>query len=225
MNRSDLRTRILEGLNESASSPVFWSNAQVHTAIQDGMELLSEEAEAIKRTVFFTNKPNQLYYATRGIAEDVLAPYRIWLHTSDRRLSATTVGQLDAYHETWDTVTGEPEYWFPMGWDWFGLWPYQAAGGALLRMDYLAWPRALDDDEDRPEFPEGDHNALVIYGVYEGLLKRWDVEQATMMYTRFLRMLGQAQATSGVRQLQARTWQPEKAPGVGFRTGEPTRFS
>ena len=224
MTRLDIQNRILTALNDSTTAPVFWSTTQIQNVIQDGMEVLAEEAAAIKRTAFVTCKDGTQYYSTRGTAQDMLIPYRLWVPTLSRRLRATTVDQLDAYHETWETVQNDPEFWFPMGWDWFGVWPHPATGGLLLHVDYLAWPRALLDDSDGPEFPESDHDALVLYGVYDGLLKRWDVPQATVLFSLFMEKFGKAVAKSGMRTLQARTWQAEKAPGSGFRSGLPSRF-
>lgn len=219
MTRSDVQTRILDALNDSAASPVFWSSTQIQQVIQDGMEMLSEEAEAILRTAVTVLRPGVTYYSTRGIATDMLAPLRLWMPNQNRRLVSVTLGQLDAYHERWPTVTGTPEYWFPMGWDWFGLWPSVSDGGGILRVDYLAWPRELMDDQDSPEFPEADHDGFVLYGVYEGLLKRWDLPQATVIFSQFLSHFGLSKDRSGLGRLQAKAWQRDAQPSAGFKSG------
>lgn len=225
MTRAEIRQRILTGLNESATSPVFWSTGQMSQVIADASEVLAEEAQAVKRTAFTVLRPGTTYYATRGLAPDLMAPYRIWLPSLSRRLTAATVGQLDRQHEQWQTVTGDPEYWFPMGWDWFGVYPRPAAGGGTMRVDYLAWPRILLDDSDEPEFLHADHDALVLYGVYEGLLKRWNLEEALIVFSLFLERIGKAHARGGDRQMQARTWQAARQPGTPFRSGLGDRFS
>lgn len=219
MNRSQIRDRILSGLNDSTSSPVFWSTAQINTVIDEASEVLSEEAAALKRTALTVLRPGTTYYATRGIAPDLMVPVRLWLPSENRRLIATTAGQLDAFHERWETVEGTPQNWFPMAWDWFGVFPHPAEGGGILRVDYLAWQRSLFDDSDSPEFPDADHDGLVLYGIYDGLLKRWDVAQATIIFNQFLEYFGLAQAKSGTRQMQARNWTRESAPAQGVRSG------
>ncbi len=220
MTRSDLQTRILDALNESSTSPVFWSAEQIQNVIHDGMEILSEEAEAILRTAVTVLRPGATYYATRGISSDMMAPLRLWMPNQNRRLVAVTLSQLDAYHEKWPTVTGTPEYWFPMGWDWFGLWPTVSTGGGILRVDYLAWPRSLMDDSDTPEFQDGDQDGLVLYGIYEGLLKRWDFAQAMIMLGQFLERAGLAKDGNGPGRMQARQWQRNAQPsGAGFKSG------
>lgn len=218
MTRSDIRTRILNGLNESATSPVFWSTTQADQLIAEGSELLAEELQAIKRTAMVALRPGSTYYAVRGIADDLMVPYRVWSAGLNRRLTATTPSQLDDYHERWQTVTGEPEYWFPMGWDWFGIFPHAAAGGGTFRVDYLAWPRPLLDDSDEPEFLGADHDTLVLYGVYSGLLKRWDIQDAQYVFALFLEKIGKGKGRVGERTLQARAWQKTEGNNLGLRS-------
>lgn len=218
MTRSELRTRILNALNDSATSPVFWSSAQINQLIDEGSEILAEELSGIKRTALTALRPGSTYYATRGIAPDLMVPYRVWVPSLNRRLTATTPGQLDAYHERWLTVTGDPEYWFPMGWDWFGIFPHASAGGGVLRVDYLAWPRTLLDDSDEPEFLGADHDALTIYGVYSGLLKRWDIQQAQYVFAMFLEKIGKGKGRAGEKTMQARAWQKTSGSNMGFRS-------
>lgn len=225
MTRSEIRDRILTGLNESTSSPVFWTTAQMNAVMDEGAEVLAEEAAAIKRTAITTLRPGTLYYTTRGIASDMMAPYRLWLHATNRKLTAVHWSQLDRFHERWQEVTGLPEVWAPVSWDFFALYPHPAEAGGVLRVDYLAWPRALTSDSDRPEFMESDHDALVLYGVYRGLLKRWDAGMANAAFGAFLDRIGKGKSRSGERQLQARTWQQGRQPGAPFRSDVGQRWT
>lgn len=219
MNRGALIDRILTTLNENPVAPVFWSRAEVADVIQDGMEVMAEEVMALKRSAFIGLKPGCLYYRTRGIAKDFRVPYRLWYSATNKKLIPVTVEQLDGFHMQWSTITGDPEYWAPMGYDWFTLYPHPAQGGGVLRVDYLAWPRELGGDDDKPEFPESDHDALVTYGVYDGLLKRWAAPEAMAIFATFLEKIGEAKPKSGVNQLNGRTWQKETGAANGFRSG------
>ena len=173
MTRSQLRTRILDGLNESSTSPQFWSPSEVNGVIQDAQEVLAESAHAVKRTGFLPLQPGTIYYPTAAIGPDVIAPYRIWHPYLHRKLEPVTWAWLDERHETWATVTGDPWVWFPVSWDTFGVWPASTTGGGMLRVDYLAWPRELLDDGDEPEYPDSVQDALVLYGIYDGFCKQW----------------------------------------------------
>jgi len=219
MKRSEIRTRILESLNESASSPVFFSTAQIDAVIDEAQEVLSEEAQAVKRTAYQALKDGSTYYYTRSIASDVMAPYRIWLTHLDRRLTAVSLRELDVRHEHWIDVTGDPEVWFSVSWDLFGIWPHPSTGGGIMRVDYLAWPRSLQDDEDEPEIRRADHDALVLYGIYDGLMKSWSWQRATEIFGLFMERWSDARARAGIKEAQARTFQRGTADTPGFRTG------
>lgn len=216
MNREQLRDRILSALNESTSSPVFFSTTQLDAVIDEASEVLAEEAKAIRRTAFVARRPGTTYYFTRGIAQDVMAIYRVWLPDVNRRLTAVSIGELDAQNETWPTVSGDPEYWFPLSWDCFGIYPHPSIGGGVLRVDYLAWPRPLLDDRDEPEFREADQDSLVIYGIYDGLMKRWDLARATQLFNRFIDQWQVGKARNSVRENQTRVYQ---RGGTGFTSG------
>ena len=219
MNRGQIIDRVLTSLNESAIAPVFWTRAELADVVQDGLEVMAEEVMALKRTAYVGLGPGKLYYRTRGIAKDFRVPYRLWFSSTNRKLIPVTVEQLDGFHQQWSTVSGDPEYWAPMGYDWLALYPHPSVGGGVLRIDYLAWPRILAGDDDSPEFPESDHDALVTYGIYDGLLKRWDAQSAAVIFVQFLDKLGLAKPKSGVNQLNGRTWQKSTAEAQGFRSG------
>lgn len=219
MTRSQIRDRILAALNESTSAPVFWTTAQLDAVIDEASEVLAEEAKAIRRTAFVGKLPGATYYFTRGIAADVMAITRIWLPDQDKRLVACSLAELDAQNEQWPTVGGEPEYWFPVSWDCFGIYPHPTTGGGVLRVDYLAWPRALLDDDDEPEFREADQDSLVIYGIYDGLMKMWNPGRALELFTRFMQQWETGRARNGVRETQARVYQRGVSDRTGFRSG------
>ena len=219
MTRAQIRDRILNALNESTSSPVFWSTAQIDAVIAEASEVLAEEAKAIRRTAFVGRSAGATYYFTRGMAPDVMAVTRIWLPDQSKRLTAVSIAELDAQNSTWGTVTGDPEYWFPVSWDCFGIYPRPAQGGGLLRVDYLAWPRTLLDDDDEPEFREADQDSLVMYGIYDGLMKRWDAPRALQLFNRFMDQWQTGRARNGVRETQARVYQRNNNPGHTARSG------
>lgn len=219
MTRGQIRDSILNALNESTTTPVFWTTAQVNALIDEAAEILAEDTKAIRRTALVARQPGSIYYATRAIASDIMAITRIWLPDVKRRLTAVSIAELDQQNRTWSTVTGDPLYWFPVSWDLFGVYPHPSTGGGILQIDYLAWPRPLQDDDDEPEFREADHDALCSYGVYDGLLKRWDVPGALALFARCIEQGRSGKARSGIRESQTRSYQRPMAPGVPFPSG------
>ena len=217
MTREEIRQRILDGLNDTGG--VFVTSAQANEAIDEALEVMAEESGAVIRTGFVGLQPGTMLYWLSAIAPDVMAPLRLWLVSEERRLTAVSMRELDRRHETWPTVQRQPEYWFPVSWDLFGVWPHPAEGGGVLRVDYLAWPRGLLDDEDEPEFQLGDHDALVDYGIYDGLAKRWDVKRMLEVWSRFAGRVGLSRARTGVRRVQARAFRAGQAEEGGFTSG------
>jgi len=217
MTKSEVRTRILESLNDSASSPVFWSTSEIDDVIQEGQELLAEELAIIKRSALVPLREGATYYYTQGIASDIMVPYRLFLTDLDRRLDVLTMRQLDERHETWITISGDPWHWFPVSWDIFGIFPHPAAAGGVLRVDYIAWPPAPQDDGEELEFSEPEQDALVLYGVYDGLLKQWDIERALKTFALFLERVPLGRARANV-ELQAAKLE-RSSHHQPFRTG------
>ena len=217
MVRSEIRARILSGLNDEGG--IFVTPAQANASIDEALEVMAEESSAVIRTAFVALRQGTALYSLTSVAPDVMAPARVWLMPDSLRLGAVSMRELDNRHETWPTVQRSPENWYPVSWDLFGIWPHPSAGSGLLRVDYYAWPRALMDDGDEPEFQLGDHDAIVDYGIYDGLAKRWDVMRMVEIWSRFGARLGITRARSGPRRVQARAFQIGQAESGGFTSG------
>ena len=202
MKLSDIRTRILESLNDSASSPVFWSTTEMDDVIQEAQEVLAEELALIKRWALVPLREGATYYYTPPIATDIMAPYRLTLTHLDRRLEVVTMGQLDERHEGWSTITGDPWHWFPVSWDLFGIFPHPTTAGGVMRLDYIAWPTEPQHDSESLEMPDPEQDAMVLYGVYDGLLKQWDIQRALQIFALFLQRIPKGQGRANV-ELQA----------------------
>ena len=218
MTRSDLRTRILEALGESTTAPIFWSSSQMNDLIDEAQEVLAEEAAQIKRTAYVPLKNGTTYYRLRAIDPNAMTPYRIYTRHNERRLTVATVMELFNRHQRWISVNSDPESWFPISWDMFGIFPSPSTGGGIMEINYLSWPRPLADDDDEPEFPQADHEGLVLYGVYEGLLKRWDITRATELFTFFMDRWGDSRIRSGTDKIKSRDFQRSRSR-TGFKAG------
>ena len=225
MTRGEIRARILEALNDSVESPQLYTTTQLNEIINDAGETIAEEANIIRRSVDITLRPGHTYYYTRSIGPDCLVPTRLWIPSLNRRLIALSESNLDDWRERPHLVTDTPWNWFPISWDLFGVWPSSTTGGELLRMDYLAWPRNLLDDRDAPEMNEAEHTAYYIYGVLEGLLKRWDYERALVTFVQFMEMVNGATYSAGMQQFQHRLFQERMAGTPDLPTNIGTRYA
>lgn len=206
MNRGEVRNRILDGLNDSFTAPVSSSQAQIDDVITEATEILAEEVEAVRRTVFVPLQEGVTYFYTPALASDMMTPVRLWNPDTNRRLKAVSLRELDEFRNDWESVTGNPDAWAPLSWDCFAIFPHPASAGGILRVDYLAWPRELLDDSDELESPESAHDAVVLYGIYDGMLKRQNVKEGVEVLNRFTEIWEQNVATSGIKRTGSRVF-------------------
>ena len=193
-------------LNESVSSPVFFSTAQIDDVINEAGEILAEEVSAIKRTALTTLRPGSIFYYTQGIAKNIRSIYRLWLPDSNIRLTSLSLKEMDESNEDWMNITGSPRWWIPISHNLFGLYPHAAAGGGTLQVDFLAWPDAMEGDTEESEFMTVDQDSIVLYGLYDGLLKQWNVQRALEIFSLFVDRWTDAIARNDLKRIQERSF-------------------
>ena len=155
--------------------------------IEEALEVLAEEVSDIRRTVYIPRRDGALLYSIHSIADDIMSPFRVTLDDEDSRLTYILMDELDRFREGWMDDTGDsPDFWFPVSWDTFGVWPRAATADGYLRVEYLAWPDQLIDDLDEPEFGREAHDAAVLFGIAEGLLHQWDTARALDYWQQFV---------------------------------------
>lgn len=182
MNRLEIKQRILDGINDDSSDPVFFTDAQLNSLIDEAAEFVVAETRSLRRSSFLPLRAATTFYSLRSLAADIMLPYRVWSHANNSRLTVTSMEELDQFQQRWLDTTATPEMWFPVSWDLIGVFPRPTVGGGTLRIDYFAWPSALQDDSSVPESTTQD--ALVLYGTYMGLLKQWDANRALSAFKR-----------------------------------------
>lgn len=215
MLRSEVKSRILQGINDDVSTPVFLTDAQLNDLVNDSAELIAADTRSVKRSAFVPLRAGSKFYYLPSIAPDILFPYRVWTNQNTRRLTALSMSELDEFQTKWLNTDGDPEIWFPVSWDMIGIYPSPASGDNVMRVDYYAWPRALMDNEDESELMEATQDALVLMGIYLGLLKKWDGENATATLQTLLAHKSLAQGRSGILKIASRNFQRSRALGRG----------
>jgi hypothetical protein len=188
MNRGEIRNRILRALNDPLDGSGFQTLAETNAVIDEAQEILAEEVRDLHRTCYFPMRGGQSWFDIRACAPDICAPYRLWSQTDERRLEYTSIDSMDTNRVRWlETLSERPTRWYGVTHDVFGIYPSLAGDASdVMRLDYLAWPKELDDDSRSPEFDGSLHDTLVLYGVYDGLLRRWDILRATDIFTQFV---------------------------------------
>jgi hypothetical protein len=205
MTRSEMRTRVQLALNDDAEAPVFRDDTTLNQALFEAYEVLCEEAPLLKRTYTLPRREGAMLYALPGVGANIQAPYRLWLPDLQRRLSVVELRDLDARHETWMEVTGDPWHWTPIDWRTFLVWPVPTRGAGWLQVDCICWPDDVLDDADEPrDLALSAHEALVLYGEVEGYLRQGDVLRATDLWQGFIKRWGSVRSGADVERLVAR---------------------
>lgn len=204
LNRLEIKQRILDGINDDSSNPVFFTDAQLNDLIDEASEFVIAETRSMRRSSFLTLQAGVTFYTLRGVAPDIMLPYRIWNNANSSKLIVTSMEELDRFQQRWIDTTATPEMWFPVSWDIIGVYPHPTTSGSTLRIDYFAWPDALDSDTSVPENTA--HDAIVLYGVYLGLLKQWDSEKALVAFQNLQRFKDFEKSKSGILRVGHRAW-------------------
>jgi hypothetical protein len=181
-----MREKILYLLNENVTSPSFLTINQTNDVIQEAMELISEEIKALRQQATLITVPGRFWYTTYEISDTCMSPIRIFSYSNEQRLIPLVMEEVDHHYTNWMSVQSEsPQWWYPISFDTFGIWPGPSVGGATLQIDYLAWPETLYDDNDEPILREIEQDLIVLYGQYDGLIRQWDVERAFDIFNKF----------------------------------------
>jgi hypothetical protein len=215
MTREEIRTRVLTALNDSSTDPAFWSLEEMNHLLDEAQEVLSEEVEAFSRTLYVPLRPGVGLYTLLGVDPlgRVQTPWRLWSRNRQHRLWSLSLPELDGHYERWQTVAGDPEWWYPFSWDCFGVWPVPAATGGILEVDCFVWPDPLQEDTDEPECPDPDHDVLVSHMEIEGQVKQWDVARALELMLPLMGRWKDSQARSGLKQVQERYFARDEQRG------------
>jgi hypothetical protein len=205
MTREEIRTRITRALNDDADAPVFRDDATANQIIFEAYECLTEEAPLLKRTYTLPRRQGAMLYSLPAVGDHIQAVTRVWLPDLQRRLQVVELSDLDARHEQFMTVSGDPWTWTAIDHRSFLVWPVPAAGGGWLQVDALCWPEDFSDDGDEPrDLALSDHEALVVYGEMDGALRQHDVARAAERWATFLRRWGSVRASADVERMRAR---------------------
>jgi hypothetical protein len=213
MTREEIRARALTALFDSPTDPAFWQVAEMDHLLDEAMEVLSEEVEALTRTLYVPLRPGTALYTLLGLGAQVQTPWRLWTRQRQHRLWSISLPELDGHYERWQTVTGDPEWWYPFSWDCFGVWPVPTTCGGVLEVDCLVWPDALLEDDDEPGFPDPDHDVLVDLLIAEGHAKQWDTARALETMLPLMGRFKDSQARSGLQRVQERFFGREDRQG------------
>lgn len=166
MTFAELKTEVFIRLNENASSPVFWTEADVELALNEGYAEISDATEWQERFITVDILESRPYYDMRTLIPSEVVFLSVgpaFNETTNRWLTPSRVGDLDLYDRRWERVIGEPERILVRGHWWVRYWPLKGSESGTIKQFYTALPEPLVASTDSPGFPEALHLGLVEY--------------------------------------------------------------
>jgi len=189
MNFSDMQTEVFARLEESSSSPRFFSLAQVKEALNDGLEEISDATEWFERNRAVPHVADQLYYdLTTSLGSDqILTPKHAFNNQTNRWLEFKSARDLDNERLEWETVTGEEEKCLLRGLWWFGIFPHSSTATGSFTLYYTAIPPSMVEDADSPNFPEEYQYGLIEYAIGDLRAQERNYDDALRHFNEYLR--------------------------------------
>ncbi len=166
MTFGELKAEVFRRLQEVAAAPVFWTEDDVETAINDAYAELSDATEWYERSFTISLLAHRPYYDLRRLlTREALSLTKAFNVQTNRWLIPSCVQDLDRGDTRWESTVGSPERFFLRGLWWLGYWPLSTAEGGEVTQYYAALPPDLARDTDVPGFALSQH-----YGLVEGAL-------------------------------------------------------
>lgn len=187
MTKAELRTDLYRRLEESSSSPVFFSEDDLDEALDEAYMEISDETEwrEVYRTVDLLH--TRPYYDLRTVFPEyeVLTPGKAFHEDTNRWLIPSSARDLDAGYRRWEQVNAQPERVVVRGLWWLLYWPITQAESGTVKQYATVLPDALDDD-DEPGFEAVFHPALVEYALARLLPQLGEVTKALDAWAQYL---------------------------------------
>lgn len=165
---SSLLTRIRTKYEAEAgaASPVRWSDANLTTFVNEGLETLAEFTGFYERYCTIPIEENRRYYDLRGFTpETVVTVTSVFSTVRNEWLYPKTPEDLGT---GWEEQTGDPYCFFPRGIYWVAVHPLPTASTGYLRVHFSGIPsRFTHTQAVLGDLPDQFYPALEDYALYE----------------------------------------------------------
>lgn len=189
MNKGELRNEVQTRLAEDTTNPVFWSDADVDEAINDGYEEMSDVAEWYERGANIPLLSQVRYYDLRTAlgGDTFLSPRRCFNPLTNWWLKPSEPRDMDFHtYRRWEINLGMPQKIFMRGLFYLGIFPLQNGDTGLMRFYYTAMPPALVNDSDEPGFPSEFQRGLVQYALFDLYAQDRETQKAMIHWQQYI---------------------------------------
>ena len=181
-----MQTEVQRRLAEDGG-PVFWSIAEIQTALNDGYAELSDATEWHEEHLNIDLLNDRPYYDLRTIIGDrFLAVRSAFDIQTNRWLLPTSVRQFDAHDRRWERVTGEPQRIIMRSLWWLGYWPRVQYDVGQIKQYYTSLPEPMVDSWDEPGFLDTFHYGCVWFALADLWAQDAETTRAVAAWTEYL---------------------------------------
>lgn len=189
MDFTALKLEVTRRLDESSSSPVFWTQAQIGESINKGLREIADATEYYETsdTIALTaaTYAYDLTDSTWSFSPTILSVRACHNDQTNRWMRPTTVKEMDRKYAKWETQVGEPDQYMLRGLWWLEFDLAVSSTAGTVTVYYTALPTDLSSGSDTPGFPQEYHLALVDYALYDCLCQEGENTKSLYYYGRY----------------------------------------
>ena len=188
-----IETHVLELIGENTDSP------DVFTDTDAGMEPIRDSInDAIEEISILTGNATKRYYVSlredrtfyRFVNDRFSWITDVWVVNLKRRLEQTSLIKLINYNPRWLYNTGGPWAYFPVGFNYFGVYPKPSSDTDALEINTVSVPKRYESGTDRVSLRKNWEWAAAHYAVGEYYASRGDARHAIYNHNKYLERMG-----------------------------------
>lgn len=181
-----MQTEVFRRLEESSSSPVFWSLAAVKESINKGLREIADATEYNETNDTLELVAGQYAYdIASALTSNLLSVKACYNDQTKRWMRSGAVREWDAEFWKWEAAVGEPDQFTLRGLLWIELDRAVSATAGTVTVYFTYLPNDLSANGDTPGFPQEFHLALVDFALYDLLCQDREPKKALFYWERY----------------------------------------
>lgn len=205
MNFVSLQSEVFRRLDESSTSPVFWSAVDVKAALNEGYWDFCERTRLVSHEAEVTCVRGVPFMDARAWSYPFLGLRTIRSKTLAEPLRPTSIKHVDELENRWEMSSGPVRRVMIRGQYMLHVWPVPQIG-ETFRVSWTSMPPEMVFDQDEPEIPEEHHEALVCYALYDLRAQEGETALALEAYGQYEALTKPAVKVAKDLNKTARTW-------------------
>ncbi len=177
MTLSQLRNQTLQRLNESTSSPAWWTAAMVDAAVNEALMAFVLLTLCLEKTATFTITGGNNFVTPMSTATDWFLPVRV-RNAGGAKLYPGVIDDFHAESVDWQAQRAIPRKYAALGCNLLAFFPVEAENSSVSIV-YAYSPTRLTGEDHVPAIPEEDHPALSDYALWRCEVKAGGADLAS----------------------------------------------